>query len=453
MFGIGTRRRRARRTTPTSIGRYQNALIRKLKAKLDTELNQHLLDIIDTRTLSTTLTPGEAERLRRTVERVASKTLKAWWRKRLSPEQRARIVTDVTIYHLGFGPLESLLRDPLVSEIMVNGPSEIFVERRGQLERTSLTFRTGEELMAVLERALSGAGRWVSQAEPYVDVHLADGIRANIAISPVAVGGPFVTIRKFPSVPLSMQQLVRGGSVSLAVAEFLHHCVRGRVNIVVSGPAAAGKTTMMNALANLVSADERIVLIEETAEVRLPGHHVTRLETRLPNIEGRGEITMRNLLLNALHMRPDRILLGEIRGPEALEMLQAMTTGHEGSIATIHANSPYEVVDRLTTFALLSQVGLSPVAVERQVHSAVDLIVHVERFGDGSRRVTHVCDVAKPMEPLALVELFVRTEPQGPPGPGALVPTGKRPGFLQRLAQRDIQVPERLFASAQPSAG
>lgn len=428
-----------------SLEHQRNAILRKLKAKLDAELSRHLFDIIDTRSLGTEVTPTEKERLRRKVEKLATRTFRTSWRRRLSPAQRDQVVNALVDQRLGLGPLEPLLNDPSVSEIMVNGPSEIFVERQGRLERTGLRFRDREELMTVIEKALASVGRRVSEAEPYVDARLADGSRMNVAIEPVALEGPCVTIRKFFRELLSVDQLIRLGSISAQATEFLKQCVRGRLNLIISGPAASGKTTLMNALAMAIPPDERIVVVEETAELQLPQHHLTRLETKPASVEGRAEVTIRHLLRNALHMRPDRILLGEVRGEEALDMLQAMTTGHDGSMTTLHANAPLDVLDRIATWALMSRLDLSSEAVERQVRSAIDLIVHLERFGDGSRRVTHVSEVRKDHAETPLLDLFVLMS-HGPEA-FSLLPTGARSAFHERLARRGVDIPDHLFAS------
>jgi len=432
------------RALPTD--RLARAVYRRLKTKLDTEMNRHLLDVLDTRTVTADVTPAEKALVRRTVEQVAAKNLKDVWLRRFTPEQRQDVVNTIVEAQLGSGPLELLLHDPSVSEIMVNGPSEIFVERHGRLERTTLKFHDRDELMGVVERMLSSVGRWVSVAEPYIDARLANGYRLNVTVWPIALNGPCVTIRKFSRELLSIDRLIRVGTLTAQVAEFLQQCVRGGLNFVISGPAASGKTTMMNALAHAIPLEERLVVIEDTAELQLPDRHVTRLETRPPNIEGRGEVTMRHLLKNALHMRPDRILLGEVRGEEALDMLQAMTTGHDGSMTTVHATTAHDVIDRLTTMALMSGLGLSLEAVERQARSAIHLIVHLDRFGDGSRRVTRVTEVGKERAKAPFIDLFTIPSHDGE-GWGSLQPTGSRPGFIELLQQRGVQIRGPLFAS------
>lgn len=413
------------------------------------KLRPQLFDLLDLKSLGAEVTSAERERLRHKLEQLAARTFKGQWHTALHPEQRARMVNELLDETLGLGPLEGLLKDPAVSEIMVNGPSVIFVERHGRIERANVAFRHRDQLLYVIERILAPMGRRVTQAEPYVDARLPDGSRMNVALAPVAIGGPYLTIRKFSRELFSLEGLVRMGTLTQQAAQFLRLCTLGRLNIVISGAASSGKTTLMDVLANLVPAHERIVVIEDTAELQLNQHQVVRLETRPASIEGRGEITIRNLLKNAFHMRPDRIFVGEVRGEEALDMLQAMNTGHDGSMTTLHANTPLDVLDRIETMALLSRIDLSSVAVERQVRSAIDLIVHLERFPDGSRRVTHISEVRKGREAsdAPLLELFTLV-PIGTDLRGVLTPTGTRPAFLERLHHRGVEVPEHLLAKS-----
>lgn len=423
-----------------------SALLQRLRSKLDTELGRHLFDIVDTRAVGTELTPTERTRLRKTVEDLARRALPRSERKRMSLEQRQRVVDTILSEQLGMGPLQPLLDDPSVSQIMVNGPSTILVERQGRLEPTDVRFKDHHALMAVVERVLSAVGRSVSLAEPYADARLLDGSRIHVMIAPVDLNGPHVTIRKLARRLLSIEELVRLGSISAQAARFLQACVHGRLNLLISGPSSSGKTVMLNALAEAIPRTERVVIIEDPAELHVPGHHVVRLEARPPNVEGRGEITARQLLKNALHVSPDRILIGEVRGNEALDLLQALHTGHDGSMTTLHANDPRDALDRLVVLALLAAGQLSSSVVERQVFSAIDLVVHLERFGDGRRQITQISEVVHDQAAGEVVDLFAMPVREDRAA-SVLHPTGVRPAFLARLARRGAYVPDDVFAS------
>ena len=399
------------------------------------KIRPQMFDLLELSTMSTEVTDRERDRLREKLESLAAKLLKSDWRFTLSPKQRQQLLDELLNELLGFGPLEPLMQDKTISEIIVNGPSQVFIERHGRIERTSVTFRHRDALLYVIERILSSTGRRVTQAEPYADARLPDGSRVNIVVEPVAVEGPYVTIRKRTFEAFSMDRLLQVGTLTPEAARFLEVCVQARLNLVISGGASSGKTTLMNVLANLIPPHERIVLIEDTAEVQLPpDRHVARLETRPPSIEWRGEVTIRHLVKNALHMRPDRILVGEARGEEALDMLQAMSTGHDGSMTTLHANTPLDALSRMETMALMSHLELSYAAVQRQVRSAVDLIVHMARRADGNRQVAWISAVDKQGQADAapLTDLFVRT---GRSSESPLVPTEAHPAFVERLMQ------------------
>jgi pilus assembly protein CpaF len=370
------------------------------------------------------------QQVREALERYAARRLTALWQA-MSTDQQGRVLSELVAERLGYDVLEGLLRDPSVSEIMVNGPFEIFVERHGCVERTPLAFRNRDCLMAVIERMLALTGRRVSLAQPCVDARLADGCRVNVAIGPVALDGPTLTIRKPIRELFDLDRLIRLKTLSQQAAQLLRDAVLARLNLLISGRAASGKTTLMNALADTIGPNERIVIIEETAELQLAHHHVTRLETRLPNVEGLGEVNVRQLVRNALHMRPDRLLVGEVRGEEALDLLLAMTSGHDGSMATVHASSAAEALDRLSTMALLAGPNFSSTAIERQVHSAIHMIVHIERDANGSRRVTRIAAVAQdPSQPLE--DLFVSAAGQANSG-NVLLPTPHLSRFLDEL--------------------
>jgi pilus assembly protein CpaF len=327
--------------------------------------------------------------LRAAAERVAWELLHAD-RVALDPADARRLVAGIVDDTVGLGPIDPLLRDRGVTEVIANGPGRVYTERGGRLVREPVAFRDDEHLRQVIDRVVSSVGRRVDESSPMVDARLSDGSRVNAVLPPVALDGPLLTIRKFARAPFRVEDLVAAGSLTTAQADMLERCVRGRLNVVVSGGTGTGKTTLLNALAGFIDPAERIVTVEDAAELRLPQPHVARLESRPPNVEGRGEVTLRALVRNALRMRPDRIVVGEVRGGEALDMLQAMNTGHDGSLTTVHASSPADAVRRIETMALMAGLDLPHVAVREQVASAVDVIVHLVRDGEGSRRVRFV---------------------------------------------------------------
>jgi pilus assembly protein CpaF len=333
--------------------------------------------------------PPAGADLRSAAERIAWELVRAD-RLVLDPADARRLVSAVVDDTVGMGPLDPLLRDRSVSEVIANGPDRIYTERSGRLVREPVAFRDDEHLRQVVDRVVSSVGRRVDESSPMVDARLLDGSRVNAVLPPIALDGPLLTIRKFARSPLAVPDLLASGSITQAQADLLARCVRGRLNIVVSGGTGTGKTTLLNALAGFIDPAERIVTVEDAAELRLPQPHVARLESRPPNVEGRGEVTLRALVRNALRMRPDRIVVGEVRGGEALDMLQAMNTGHDGSLATVHASSPADAVRRIETMALMAGLDLPHVAVREQVAAAVDVIAHLVRAADGSRRVRFV---------------------------------------------------------------
>jgi pilus assembly protein CpaF len=327
-----------------------------------------------------------AARIRSVVEREAGL---------LDAEQREALVARVAERSFGLGPLEPLLRDPAVDEVMVNGPGAVFVERGGRVEPAAVTFGSEAELRHVIERILAPLGRRVDEASPLADARLPDGSRVNVIIPPLSLDGPILTVRRFRRRGFAAAELVEQGTMTEALRAFLAGAVRGRINVLISGGTGSGKTTTLNALSAFIPAGERIVTIEDAAELRLQQPHVVRLESRPPNLEGRGEVTIRALVRNALRMRPDRIVVGEVRGAEALDMLSAMTTGHDGSLSTIHAGSPEEAVRRVETLALMADVALPLAAVREQVSGAIELVVHQARGRDGERRVVEVAEVVR----------------------------------------------------------
>ena len=313
----------------------------------------------------------------------------------LGPSTRQEVAARIVRDTVGLGPLEDLLADPSVEEVMVNGPGEVYVERAGRIEAVEVRFANEEELRDAIERILAPLGRRIDELNPMVDARLADGSRVNVVIPPLAVDGPALSIRRFGAARPGPQELVERGSLGAAQCELLKQAVTDRRSILVSGGTGAGKTTLLNALSGFIDSGERIVTIEDAAELRLQQRHVVRLESRLASVEGKGEVTVRDLLRNALRMRPDRIVIGEVRGPEALDLLTALNTGHEGALSTLHANSAADALSRLETLALMAGVGLPHEAIAEQVQRGVDLVVHVERRPDGSRRVAEIAEVVR----------------------------------------------------------
>ncbi|CAB1128100.1 Type II/IV secretion system ATP hydrolase TadA/VirB11/CpaF, TadA subfamily [Candidatus Hydrogenisulfobacillus filiaventi] len=349
----------------------------------------------------------------------------------------------------GYGPVQPLLDDPAVSEIMINGPKQVYIERNGRLELTQVRFRDAAHLKATLEKMLAYSGRRVDEASPMVDARLPDGSRLNAVIQPVSVLGDTITIRKFSARPFTMNDLIRLGTLSDGMAQFLEMAVRGKLNILVSGGTGSGKTTMLNALSGYIPEDERIITIEDAAELQLQQAHRVSLEARPPNIEGKGEITIRTLVRNALRMRPDRILVGEVRGGEALDMLQAMNTGHEGSLTTIHANSPRDALSRLETMVLMAGAELPLAAIRQQIASAIDLIVQEARLQDGSRKVVQITEVVGMEGGIITTQDLFALEQTGVDSAGHIQGSfralGLRPVHYERLRRQGIEVPLALF--------
>jgi pilus assembly protein CpaF len=338
----------------------------------------------------------------------------------LPESERDALCRRVVLLATGLGPLEPLLSDPRVDEVMVNGPDSVYVERRGRLESTGVSFGSEAELLHAIERILAPLGRRVDEAQPLCDARLADGSRVNVVIPPLSLSGPCLTVRRFRREGFSLRDLVAGGTLAGELGEFLALCVAARASVLVSGGTGSGKTTTLNALSGAIPGEERIVTIEDAAELRLRQRHVVRLEARPANLEGRGEVTIRQLVRNALRMRPDRIVVGEVRGAEALDMLQALNTGHDGSLTTVHANSPADALRRIETLALMAGVGLPHGAVRDQVASALDLVVHQARLPDGSRMVEAVTEVVRVAGGPGTRELYKRGGELRRPGPGPL---------------------------------
>jgi pilus assembly protein CpaF len=368
----------------------------------------------------------------------------------ISVSDRMRIAAEVADEILGYGPLEPFLRDPEITEIMVNGYNQIFIERAGRLHPVPAAFTDEAHLRRTIDKIVAGVGRRVDEASPMVDARLPDGSRVNAVVYPVALDGSMLTIRKFATDPFTVDNLISFNTFSPAVANLLAACVRGRLNILISGGTGSGKTTTLNVLSSFVPSDERIVTVEDAAELQLRQEHVVRLESRPSNIEGKGEITARDLVRNALRMRPDRIIVGEVRDGAALDMLQAMNTGHDGSLTTLHANSPRDALSRLETMVLMAGIDLPTRAIREQAASALDLIVHQARLKDGTRRITHITEVSgMESDIITLQDLFVFDYHAGVGSDGryrgTLKPTGIRPAFAERLADNGITVPTGIF--------
>lgn len=369
----------------------------------------------------------------------------------------AELASEIFDEAMKLGPLETFLADDSISEIMVNGPHKIYVERRGKLELTNQNFMDDASVLAVIERIVSPIGRRIDESQPYVDARLPDGSRVNAIIPPLALTGPCITIRKFSKTPLTVQDFTRFGTWTPAIAHFLEICVKMRKNIIVAGGTGSGKTTLLNLLSSFIPDGERIVTIEDAAELRLEQPHLVRLESRPPNIEGQGAITIRDLVRNALRMRPDRIIVGECRGGEALDMLQAMNTGHDGSLTTVHANSPRDVISRLETMVLMSGMELPSRAIREQISSAVDLIVHESRFADGSRRITHVSEVMGLEGDQTVMQDIFEFRQTGVSAEGRIEgyisATGAVPSFFEQIKQRGLELDPAVFNPSGENGG
>jgi pilus assembly protein CpaF len=390
----------------------------------------------------------DAEQLHAEVSRLVEELIAAE-NAPLSAGERERLIGEVRHELFGLGPLEPLLADPEVCDILVNSPKKVYIERRGKLELTNVEFKDDEHLMRVIERIVSTVGRRIDESSPMVDARLTDGSRVNAIIPPLSLDGPVLSIRRFGAEPLRMSSLIEKNALTKDMADMFEMCVRARLNVLISGGTGAGKTTLLNALSSYIPDDQRIVTIEDSAELQLQQPHVVRLETRPPNIEGRGEVAQRDLVKNALRMRPDRIVIGEVRGGEAIDMLQAMNTGHDGSLTTVHANTPRDALARLETMIQMTGMRLSDRAMRQQIASALDLVIQAARLSDGTRRITSISEITgMEGETITMQEIFM-FERKGVDKDGKVIgrfrPTGVRPRFAERLKQYGMQLPRIFF--------
>ncbi|HVL05339.1 MAG TPA: CpaF family protein [Acidimicrobiales bacterium] len=387
------------------------------------------------------------EQVRRQLKNLMAQTPSA-----LPAADREQLIQDVVDDVTGYGPIDRYIRDPSVSEVMVNGPTEVFIEREGRISPVPANFIDETHLRRIIDKIVSRVGRRVDESTPMVDARLPDGSRVNVVTQPLSVGGPFLTIRKFARDPLGIEDLIRFGSLSRPAATFLETCVRGRLNVVVSGGSGTGKTTLLNVLSGWFADHERIITIEDAKELQLRQRHVLPMETRPPNIEGRGEVTVRDLVRNALRMRPDRIVVGEVRGGEALDMLQAMNSGHDGSLTSVHANTAHDALARIETMTLMSGLELPLRAIRDQIASAVDLVVHTVRQRDGTRLIMNITEVVAVVDNELVTGDVFAFRPQAKPSPdapadGGLRPTSRRPRALEKLLERGVDLPDELFTA------
>ncbi len=412
--------------------------------EMKTEIHRDLLNKVDLEKVATV----RDERTRRQVFGVIH-DLVANLKTPLSGPEKERLSLEVLDEVFGLGPLEPLLQDPTISDILVNGAKEVYVERAGILEETKIMFKDNAHLMHIIDKIVSAIGRRVDESSPMVDARLADGSRVNVVIPPLAVDGPHMSIRRFGHIPITEDDLLANQTLTPAMLELLRGAVASRLNIVVSGGTGSGKTTLLNVLSGFISSKERIVTIEDSAELQLKQRHVVRLECRPANVEGKGQVMQRQLVINSLRMRPNRIIVGEVRGEEALDMLQAMNTGHDGSLTTIHANSPRDAIARMETMALMANLNLPEKAIRKQIASAVTLVLQVARFNDGTRRLTHISEITGMEDDVVSMQDVFVFEKQGVASDGRILgafsATGIRPKFAEKLQASGINLPANYF--------
>jgi pilus assembly protein CpaF len=412
--------------------------------ELKTRIHRHLIDRIDLSKVDVLPRDLVEQQIRQLVEELLAEEETP-----LSRWERDQIILEIQHETFGLGPIEPLIRDPSVSDILVNGARDVFVERHGKIEETDVIFRDDAHLLQIIERIVSQVGRRVDESSPMVDARLPDGSRVNAIIPPLALDGPMLSIRRFAVDPFKMEDLLAFGTLTPALAEILRAAVRARLNILISGGTGGGKTTLLNVLSNAIPSGERIITIEDSAELQLQQRHVVRLETRRPNIEGQGTVTQRDLVFNALRMRPDRIIVGEVRGAEVLDMLQAMNTGHDGSLSTVHANSTRDALSRLETMVMISGVSISVVALRDYISSALDMIVHLARLSDGTRKIVRVSEIVGMEESVITTQDIFLFEQQGVDKEGRVMgfhrATGVRPKFSDRLMRAGIDLSPEVF--------
>ena len=412
--------------------------------ELKSRIHQKLLDRVDLAVMESLSPDRLQEELKVLVERLLSEETLA-----INEVERKSLVRDIQHEVLGLGPIEPLLADPTISDILVNTNRQVYVERAGKLELTDVRFENDAHLMKIIDKIVSGIGRRVDESSPMVDARLPDGSRVNAIIPPLAIDGPILSIRRFAVTPLTMDDIIGGKSLTPEMAEIIGGLVKAKVNLLISGGTGTGKTTLLNILSGFIPHSERIITIEDAAELQLQQPHVVRLETRPPNIEGKGEVAQRALVKNSLRMRPDRIILGEVRGAEALDMLQAMNTGHEGSMTTVHANTPRDALTRLENMVGMAGLNLPPKAMRQQISSAITAVVHVSRLTDGKRKVTSIQEITG-MEGdiVTMQEIFIFEQTGVAPDgtvTGNFRATGVRPKFIDRLRTRGVKISEDLF--------
>lgn len=435
--GTGPTGIQARRVAPPTVGAQKDTYL-----DLKTRVQNRLLAELDP-----SMDISKVNDVRSTIQELFEQVL-AEENIVLSRPERHRLFEQITAEILGLGPLQPLLEDETITEVMVNGAKNIYIERGGKLYRVPVVFESDEHVMRIIDRIVSPMGRRIDESSPYVDARLPDGSRVNAVIPPISLVGPVITIRKFFKTPLTIEQLIQFGTITPEALQFLKACVEARLNIVISGGTGSGKTTLLNILSQFIPNDERIITIENAAELQLRQEHVVTLESRPPNIEGKGEITIRQLVINALRMRPDRIIVGEIRDEAALDMLQAMNTGHDGSMTTAHSNSPRDTLARLETMTMMAGMELPVRAIREQIASAIDLVVHQERMRDGSRKIVNITEVAgMEGDVITMTDIFVFEQSGYENGKvvGRLRPTGLRPKFIEKIEAAGIHLPATIF--------